>query len=90
MQPGRSKSYQRATVYLTAEQRQWLRRIAARAQLRDLPLSASDVARLAITRLREQLSDDELQDALIAHVRTEVEQYPGRAKRGLPGDQPKT
>jgi hypothetical protein len=50
----------------------------------DLSLSASDVMRLAITRLRDQLPEKELRKALIAHVRSEAEQYPGRARRGLP------
>jgi hypothetical protein len=78
------KVYQRTTIYLTAEQRQWLRRVAARAQLDDLPISASDLVRLALTRLRDQLAADELRKALVAHVRAEVEEYPGRARRGLP------
>jgi DNA polymerase I-like protein with 3'-5' exonuclease and polymerase domains len=80
-----SKSYHRTTVYLTDEQRQWLNRIAAQARLDGLSLSAADVVRLAIVRLRQQLSDDELRQALIEHVHTEAEQYPGRVKRGLPG-----
>jgi hypothetical protein len=78
------KAYQRATIYVTAEQRQWLRRVAAQAQLDDLPISASDVVRLALARLRDQLDGQELRKALIEHVRAEVEQYPGRARRGLP------
>jgi uncharacterized protein (DUF2267 family) len=90
MPPASPKSYQQATIYLTAEQRQWLRRVAAQAQLNDLPLSASDVVRLAITRLRDQLTDEELRAELIAHIRAEVEQYPGRAQRGLPKDDPAT
>ncbi len=84
MEPGSGKVYQRTTVYLTAEQRRWLRRIAAQAQLNDVPISASDVVRLAVTRLRDQLTDDKLRKALIAHVQAEVEEYPGRARRGLP------
>jgi hypothetical protein len=78
------KAYQRSTVYLTAEQRQWLRRVAGQAQLDDLPISASDVVRLALTRLQDQLGERELRKALIAHVQAEVEEYPGRARRGLP------
>jgi hypothetical protein len=84
MERASGKVYQRTTIYLTAEQRQWLRRVAARAQLDDLPISASDLVRLALTRLRDQLTDDQLRKALIAHVRAEVEEYPGRARRGLP------
>jgi hypothetical protein len=84
MEPASGKVYQRTTIYLTTEQRQWLRRVAAQAQLDDLPISASDVARLAVNRLHEQLTDDELRTALIAHVRAELMEYPGRARRGLP------
>ena len=84
MAPDAGKSYSRTTVYLTEEQRRWLRRVAAQAQLEGTPLSASDVIRLALARLREQLTDDELRRALIAHVLAEVELYPGRARRGLP------
>ncbi len=53
MESRSGKVYQRTTVYLTAEQRQWLRRVAAQAQLNDVPMSASDVVRLAIARLRD-------------------------------------
>jgi hypothetical protein len=42
-----AKTYHRTTVYLTDEQRQWLRRAAAKAQLEGLTVSASDVIRLA-------------------------------------------
>ena len=73
-------SYHRTTIYLTDEQWRWLSRLAAQARLDDLPLSASDVIRLAVTRLHDQLSEK----ALIAHVRSEAERYPGRARRGLP------
>jgi hypothetical protein len=51
-------------------------------------LSASDVIRLAVARLRDQLSEDDLRTELIAHVRAEAKQYPGRARRGLPKEQP--
>lgn len=47
-------------------------------------MSASDVVRLAIARLRDQLPDDKLRKALIAHIQAEVAEYPGRARRGLP------
>jgi hypothetical protein len=36
-----AKTYHRTTVYLTDEQRQWLRRVAARAQLAGLTVSAA-------------------------------------------------
>jgi Arc/MetJ-type ribon-helix-helix transcriptional regulator len=77
-------SYHRTTIYLTDEQWRWLSRLAAQARLDDLSLSASDVIRLAVTRLRDQLPEKELRKALIAHVRSEAEHYPGRARRGLP------
>jgi hypothetical protein len=77
-------SYHRTTIYLTDEQWRWLSRLAAQARLDDLPLSASDVIRLAVTRLRDQLPEKELRKALITHVRSEAERYPGRARRGLP------
>ena len=77
-------SYHRTTIYLTDEQWRWLSRLAAQARLDDLYLSASDVIRLAVTRLHDQLTERELRRALIAHVRSEAERYPGRARRGLP------
>jgi hypothetical protein len=79
-------SYHRTTIYLTDEQWRWRwpSRLAAQARLDDLPLSASDAIRLAVTRLQDQLSESELRKAPIAHVPSEAEQYPGRARRGLP------
>jgi hypothetical protein len=79
------KAYHRTTIYLTDEQRLWLRRTAGRAQMAGLSVSASDVIRLALDRLRTQTSADELKRELVEHVLTEAETYPGRAKRGLPG-----
>jgi Arc/MetJ-type ribon-helix-helix transcriptional regulator len=79
-----AKAYHRTTVYLTEEQRQWLRRAAAKAQLEGLTVSASDVIRLALSRLQEQVSEKQLHQDLVAHVLAEAKQYPGRAKRGLP------
>jgi Arc/MetJ-type ribon-helix-helix transcriptional regulator len=79
-----AKTYHRTTVYLTDEQRQWLRRAAAKAQLDGLTVSASDVIRLALSRLQEEASEKQLHQDLVTHVLAEAEQYPGRAKRGLP------
>ena len=79
-----AKAYHRTTVYLTDEQRQWLRRAAAKAQLAGLTVSASDVIRLALSRLQEQVSEKQLHKELAEHVLAEAELYPGRAKRGLP------
>jgi hypothetical protein len=85
------RSYHRTTIYVTDEQWRWLSRLAAQARLDELSLSASDVIRLAIARLQDQLSnDDDLRTELIAHVRAEAKQYPGRARRGLPEGEPKT
>ena len=81
------RSYHRTTIYVTDEQWRWLSRLAAQARLDELSLSASDVIRLAIARLQDQLSNDyDLRAELIAHVRAEAKQYPGRARRGLPKD----
>jgi hypothetical protein len=79
-----SGSYHRTTIYITDEQRQWLGRIAAEARLDGLSLSASDVIRLALTRLQAELDDAQLRNALVEHVQAEAKLYPGRAKRGLP------
>jgi Arc/MetJ-type ribon-helix-helix transcriptional regulator len=79
-----AKAYHRTTVYLTDEQRQWLRRAAAKAQLQGLTVSASDVIRLALSRLQKEVPEKQLHQELVAHVLAEAEQYPGRAKRGLP------
>ena len=77
-------SYHRTTNYLTDEQWRWISALGAQARLDNLQLSASDVIRLAVTRLHDQLPEKELRKALIAHVRSEAERYPGRARRGLP------
>jgi hypothetical protein len=82
------RSYHRTTIYVTDEQWRWLSRLAAQARLDEQPLSASDVIRLALARLRDQLPDAELRTELIAHVRAEAKQYPGRARRGLPKQDP--
>jgi Arc/MetJ-type ribon-helix-helix transcriptional regulator len=79
-----AKAYHRTTVYLTDEQHQWLRRAAAKAQLEGLTVSASDLIRLALTRLQGQVSEKQLHKELTAHVLAEAKLYPGRAKRGLP------
>jgi hypothetical protein len=77
-------TYHRTTVSLTAEQHEWLRRVALQAQLDGVSLSAGDVIRLAVTRLQDQLAPKQLRKELVEHVLSEVERYPGRAKRGLP------
>jgi hypothetical protein len=56
-------SYHRTTIYLTDEQWRWLSRLAAQARLDDVALSASDVIRPAVSRLRDQLLEKELRRA---------------------------
>ena len=77
-------AYQKVTTSLTPKQHQWIREVAAKAQLKGLSINAADVIRLALDRLQEQLPEQELRDALVTHVLKEAKEYPGRAKRGLP------
>jgi len=77
-------TYRPTTVYLTGEQVSWLRRFSAQATLDGLTLSHADVVRLALTRLRNQLVDNDLRVALIEHVQAEALENPGRVKRGMP------
>ncbi len=76
-------SYQRTAVYLTPELRRWLRDTA-----RSLPdgLSASDVIRFALTRLRYDTEGErvELVPELVDQAHQEAERYAGRRNRGLP------
>jgi uncharacterized protein (DUF2267 family) len=83
-------AYQKVTTSLTAEQHQWIRRVAAKAQLEGLSINAADVIRLALDRLQDQLPERELRAELVAHILKEARHYPGRAKRGLPKEQPQT
>ena len=88
MMTGRSRTYHKVTTSLTAEQHEWIRRIAAQAQLEGVSITSADVIRLALTRLQDQLGEGDLRAELIAHVLKEVERYPGRANRGLPRSSP--
>lgn len=76
-------TYERATTFLTADQRRWLKDTS-----RSLPvdgLSASDIVRLAVSRLRGDIEDGlELVDALSAQAHEEAATHPGRRNRGLP------
>ena len=81
-------AYQKVTTSLTPKQHQWIRQVAAKAQLEGLSINAADVIRLALDRLQDQLSEQKLRDALVTHVLKEAKHYPGRAKRGLPKEQP--
>ena len=53
-------------------------------KLKPHELSASDLIRLALSRLQDQVPEKQLHRELAAHVLAEAELYPGRAKRGLP------
>ena len=78
-----SSTYQRITVFLTPDQRRWLKRTA-----KALPvdgLSASDVMRLAMNRLREDVDGGlALVEALTAQAHIEAATLAGRRNRGLP------
>jgi DNA polymerase I-like protein with 3'-5' exonuclease and polymerase domains len=88
MMTGGSKTYHKVTTSLTGEQHEWIRRVAAQAQLEGVSITAADVIRLALTRLQEQLPEADLRAELVAHVLNEVKHYPGRANRGLPRSAP--
>ncbi len=75
--------YEKAAVFLTPEQRQWLK-----ATSKALPvdgLSMSDLVRLAIEQLRAAVDDGlPLVDALTSQAHTEAKRLTGRRNRGLP------
>ena len=77
------QTYERATVFLTPDQRKWLKETA-----RALPvdgLSASDVVRLAVNRLRRDVDEGfALVEVLSAQAYEEAATHPGRRNRGLP------
>lgn len=75
-------TYQRATIFLTPEQRRWLKDTA-----RGLPegLSGSDLVRLALNRLRRDVAGGlPLVEELSAQAHSEVGVLTGRRNRGLP------
>lgn len=78
-----SGTYQRATVFLTPDQRRWLKQTA-----RALPvdgLSASDIVRLALNRLRQDLEGElDLVEVLSRQAHAEAATLTGRRNRGLP------
>lgn len=82
--PAAGALYRRGSVYLTDQQARWLKSVVRTAAGEDLNLSASDVMRLALDRLREELSWEDMRPALIQRAHADAQQYPGRAKRGLP------
>lgn len=80
-------AYQRTAVYLTPDVRAWLRTTA-----RALPdgLSASDVMRLALVRLRADSEGErvDLVPELVRLAHEEAGRYAGRRNRGLPSLDP--
>ncbi len=77
-------TYERLTVYLAPDQRRWVKNSA-----KALPvdwLSSSDVVRLAIVRLRQDIEggEVELTEALTRQAYEEAERLTGRRNRGLP------
>jgi hypothetical protein len=75
--------YERTSVFLTPDQRRWLK-----STVRSLPvegLSGSDVMRLAIQRLRAAVDEGlPLVEELITQAHAEAEHFTGRRNRGLP------
>lgn len=83
-----SPTYQRSTVFFTPHQRQWIRRVT-----RDLPdgLSMSDVVRLAVSRLEDDVANGlNLAPALAERAHADAEIFAGRRNRGLPSQHEQT
>ena len=79
-------TYRSVHLNLTPELRTWLK-----AKGRSLPegLSVSDMCRLALNRLREQVPDDvELVELLTKQAHEEARTLTGRRFRGMPSGQP--
>lgn len=85
-----AQSYVKAGFFIRPDQRAWLNEVAARAKLDGIDgLSASDVVRLALTRLQAEVGEGlVLTDELVAQAHAEAEQFPGRKNRGLPQRRP--
>lgn len=85
-----TQSYVKVGFFVRPDQRAWLNEVAARAKLDGIDgLSASDVVRLALTRLQAEVGEGlVLTDELVAQAHAEVEQFPGRKNRGLPQRRP--
>lgn len=76
-------TYVRSTVSLTPEQQRWVRS-TTRALDTD-GLSGSDLVRLALARLREDVDGGlPLLDLLVDQAHAEAEHHTGRRNRGLP------
>lgn len=77
-----TERFQKASAFLTPDQRQWLKTTA-----RGLPegLSASDLVRLAVDQLRAAVDDGlPLVETLIGRAHVDAERFAGRRNRGLP------
>lgn len=77
-----TERYQKASAFLTPDQRRWLK-----ATARGLPegLSASDLVRLALDQLRAAVEDGlPLVETLITRAHADAERFTGRRNRGLP------
>ncbi len=76
--------YEKAAVFLTPEQRQWLRSTSKGLTVEGL--SMSDLVRLAVERLRTSVEEDGLPlvDELTAQAHAEAQRLAGRRNRGLP------
>ena len=75
-------TYQRVTVFLTPTQRQWMKLTA-----RQLPdgLSGSDIVRLALSRLTDDVTGGlDLVATLTTRAHSDAEVFSGRRNRGLP------
>lgn len=85
-----SITYERATVYLRPGQREWLEEVLDK-EVRDASgkriksISASDIVRLALSRLQDELAGGlPLLDQLIEQAANDAEVFTGRKNRGLP------
>lgn len=80
--------YVKAGFFITPDQRVWLNEVTARAKLGGLEgISASDLVRLALARLRTSAEGAEahvLDEDLIQQAHEEAIRFPGRKNRGLP------
>lgn len=75
-------------MFFTPQQRQWIKRIS-----RDLPdgLSMSDVVRLAVSRLQDDVANGlNLAPALAERAYADAEIFTGRRNRGLPSQHEQT
>lgn len=76
-------TYQRTTVFLTPDQRRWLKQISKALPVEGL--SASDVVRLAVNRLQQDVNGGlPLVEALTSQAHLEAVTLVGRRNRGLP------